>query len=58
MQIKVNIQTITIKDEQTGEIFRVKTLRTAAEIARDVTESEKDILVDRVQEVVSEALLD
>jgi hypothetical protein len=55
MEVKVKLQKITVKDEETGEVFTVKTLRTAKEIADYVAESEKDEIVDRLQEAILEA---
>ena len=51
-EVKVKLQRITIKDEATGETFKVKTLRTAKEIAEYVEESEKDEIVDRLHDAV------
>jgi hypothetical protein len=55
MEVKVKLQKITVIDEETGEVFTVKTLRTAKEIADYVAESEKDEIVDRLQEAILEA---
>jgi hypothetical protein len=55
MEVKVKLQKITVKDEETGEVFTVKTLRTAKEIADYVAESEKEEIVDRLEEAVLEA---
>jgi hypothetical protein len=55
MEVKVKLQSITIKDEETGAAFTVRSLRTAKEIAEYVEESEKDEIVDRLRDAVIEA---
>ena len=55
MEVKVKLRVITIKDENAGEEYTVKTLRTAQEIAEYVQESEKDAILDKLQEAVCEA---
>jgi len=55
MEVKVKLRAITIKDENAGEEYTVKTLRTAQEIAEYVQESEKDAILDKLQEAVCEA---
>ena len=52
MEVKVKLQAITIKDENTGESFTVKTLRSAEEIASYVQESEKDEAISKLEEEV------
>ncbi len=56
MEVKVKIQMITIKDENTGKKFIVKTLRTAEDIAAYVAESEKDEIVSELEERVGECI--
>ena len=55
MDITVTLQTITIRDDESGETFTVRTLRTAKEIAGYVEESEKDEITDTLEEKVIEA---
>ena len=55
MEVKVKLQSIKIKDDETGEEFTVRTLRTAKEIAGSVEESEKDEITDRLRDAVLEA---
>ena len=55
-EVKVIVRAITIKDENTGAAYTVRTLRTAEEIAGYVAESEKDEIVSKLEEAVSEAL--
>ena len=55
MEIKVRLQTVIIKDQDTGETYKVKTLRTASEIAGFIEESEKEIIASRIEEAVCEA---
>jgi hypothetical protein len=56
MEVKVRLNNIIIKDEETGKTFRVRTLRTAEDIAGYVDESEKDQMVFELERIVSEAL--
>ena len=56
MEIKVKLQAITIKDEDTGESFTVKTLRSAKDIADYVEESERDEMVSKLEQVVSDEI--
>jgi len=56
MEVKVAVNMITIKDEKSGEEYRVKSLRSAAEIADYIQESEKDEIVSRLEEKVIEVL--
>jgi len=55
MEVKVILHIITIKDDISGEVFSVKTLRTAKEIVGYIEESEKDEIGDRLENLVSEA---
>ena len=52
MEVKVKLQVVTIKDENTGESFTVKTLRSAEEIANYVQESEKEEAINKLEEEV------
>ena len=54
MEVKVKLRTITIKDENTGEEYTVKTVRSAQDIAEYVEESEKDEVVAKLEDIVSE----
>ena len=54
MDIKVSLQTITIKDNQNGKEFTVRTLRTAEEIAGCIEESEKDFIIETLDQKVCE----
>jgi len=53
MEIKVTLQDIIIKDQETGEEFKVRTVRTAQEIASYIEESEQDEVIDKLQDVLS-----
>ncbi len=55
MEVKVELRTLVIKDKETGEEFTVRTLRSAEDIAGYVEESEKDEIVDKLEEAVNEA---
>ncbi len=55
MEVKVKLRTLVIKDKETGEEFTVRTLRSAEDIAGYVEESEKDEIVDKLEEAVNEA---
>ena len=54
--IKVKLRTLIIKDGKTGEEFKVKTLRTAQDIAEYIDESERDGIQIKLGRLVSEAL--
>ena len=56
MIIKVELHTILIKDENTGEIYKVKSLRSAMDIAEYMQETEKDEMVTRLQQKVCEEI--
>ena len=56
MEVKVTIRTITIREDATNEEFTVRTLRSAKDIAGEVEESERDAMVSKLGEAVSEAL--
>jgi hypothetical protein len=52
LEVKVKLRSITIKDENTGESFTVKTLHSAEEIAGYIQESEKDEAVTKLEQEV------
>jgi hypothetical protein len=52
LEVKVKLRSITIKDENTGELFTVRTIRSAKEIAGYVEESEKDEVVSKLEQEV------
>lgn len=55
MAIKVKVNTILIKDtNNTGEVYIVRTVRTAREIAGYIQESEKDEITDKDMEAAYE----
>lgn len=54
MEVKVKLRDIAIKDTETGEEITVRTLRSAQEIAGYVEESEKDEIVERLEELLTE----
>ena len=54
MEIKIKLQTILIKDQETGETFTVRTLRTAQEIAEFIDESEKEVITSKIEETICE----
>ena len=56
MKVDVPVHTLTIKDENSGEQKTITTLRTAPEIAEMVEEMEKEMIDDKVREIVAEAL--
>ena len=56
LEVKVKLQAITIKDENTGELFTVRTIRSAKEIAGYLEESEKDEIVSKVEHEVSKVI--
>jgi hypothetical protein len=56
MEIKVKLQTIKITDTSSGESFSVKTIRSAKEIAGYIQESEKDEIVGKLEQEVSEVI--
>ncbi len=55
MEVKVKIRTLTIKNNETGKAFTVRTLRTTEDVAAYVEESEKDEIVSRLEDAVNEA---
>lgn len=48
MDLKIQVNTITIKDENVGEEYTIKTVRTVKEIYEDLTELEKEALENKV----------
>ena len=56
MKVDIPVHAITIKDENSGEHKTITTLRTVAEIAGVVEETEKELIDDKVREMVAEAL--
>ena len=55
MEVKVKINTLVIKDKETGEEYTLKTLRTAKEVADYIEETEKEEAVFIVEAAVLEA---
>jgi len=56
MEIKIKIHTIEIKDKDSGENFKVKTLRTAEEITGYIEETEKEEIVSKLEGLVIEEI--
>ena len=56
MEIKIKLQTIKITDASSGKSFSVKTIRSAEEIASYIQESEKDEIVSKLEQEVSEVI--
>ena len=56
MEIKVKLQTIKITNATSGESFSVKTIRSVEEIANYIQESEKDQIVSKLEQEVSEVI--
>ena len=52
MEIKIKLHTIVIGDEDGGKSYKVKSLRTAEEIAGYIEETEKDEMVSKLEQVV------
>jgi len=57
MEIKIRLQTLIIKDQDTGKEHRVRTLRSAKEIAEFVEESEKEIIADKMEAAINTAYI-
>lgn len=55
MEIKVKINTLIIKDKETGEEYTVQTVRTAKLLSEFVEESEKEEAMDMVETAVINA---
>ena len=56
MEVKVKLQSITIKDENSGDSYTVTTIRSAKEISEYIQESEKDEIVNKLEQEVYEVL--
>ena len=56
MEIKVKLHTINIKDDSNGKSFKVKSLRSAEDIASYVEESEKDEIIESLEQAVNDEL--
>lgn len=54
MEFKIDVHNLSIKDEKTGEVLAVTTLRSAKEIAEYIEESEGKELPSRVEKIISE----
>ena len=54
MDLKVKVNTITIKDEDTGQKYSVKTVRTVKEIWEYLDEIENDALSDKVADLAGQ----
>lgn len=55
MEVTVKLQSITIKDNETDKEYTVRTLRTAKELAEYVEESEKEVIMEKLQDEVASA---
>ena len=55
MKIEITLKAITVKDENSGKEFTVRTLRSAKEIAEYIKETEKDEMVSKLETAVIEA---
>ena len=56
MEVKVKLQSITIKDENSGDAYTVTTIRSAKEISEYIQESEKDEIVNKLEQEIYEVL--
>ena len=54
MDLKVKVNTITIKDEDTGQKYSIKTVRTVKEIWECLGETEKEALSDKVYDLAGQ----
>jgi|GEM_PF-3092273 len=54
MELKIKVNTITIKDENSGEEHTVKTVRKAKEIWEYLEETETEALNDQVADLATE----
>jgi hypothetical protein len=52
-EIKVCLKSITIKDENSGEEYTIKTIRNAKDIADYLEETEKDFIRDEIEKEIS-----
>ena len=57
MEIKIQLQTLVIKDQETGKEYKVRTLRSAQEIAEFMEESEKEIIAEKMEAVINSAYI-
>ncbi len=57
MEIKIQLQTLVIKDQETGKEYKVRTLRSAKEIAEFMEESEKEIIADKMEAAINTAYI-
>lgn len=56
MEIKIKLQTIVIEDKESGRSYKVRTLRTAEEIAGYIEESEKNEIASNLEQMVIEEI--
>ena len=56
MEVKVKLQSITIKDENSGDAYTVTTIRSAKEISEYIQETEKDEIVNKLEQEVCDVL--
>ena len=54
MELKIQVNAITIKDENSGEEYTFKTVRTAKEIYEDLTDQEREALSNKVCDLAAE----
>ena len=57
MEIKIQLQTLVIKDQETGKEYKVRTLRSAQEIAEFMEESEKENIADKMGAAINSAYI-
>jgi hypothetical protein len=57
MEITIVLHEVIIKDQASGQEFKIRTLRTAQEIVEELEQSEKEVSLGKLQEAVSEAYL-
>jgi hypothetical protein len=55
MEVKVKLHDVRVIDVETGKAYTIRTLRSAKEIAEFLLETEKEIVIDRLEEAVLEA---
>lgn len=51
MELKIKVNIITIKDENSSQVYTIKTVRTAGEIYEDLADQEKEALANKVYEL-------
>jgi hypothetical protein len=56
MKVDIPVHAISITDENSGEHKTITTVRTVAEIAGDIEETERELVEDKAREKVEEAL--